>query len=102
MRCTLVDGLTITTASRAKADLLQAMSGSGAFEVDTTGVHDVDGAGLQVLLAAFKSAVSAKIPVVFPPDARGTAVTACLDLLGLSSCDWNHEDWIHGQEDTRG
>ncbi len=102
MKCKLSGALTITSAGQARLDLLRAMSGPGPFEVDTREVDDVDGAGLQLLLAAFKSAVTAGIPIVFPSEARGAAVSTVLDVIGLGHCEWNREDWLHVEENTRG
>lgn len=102
MKCTLSGELTIAAASKVKADLLQALAGTGPLEVDTTQISEIDGAGLQVLLAAFKSAASARIPIVFPSQARGAAVSAGLGLIGLTEPDWNGEDWIHGKENIGG
>jgi anti-anti-sigma regulatory factor len=96
MKCTLTGELTITAAARARSELLQAIAGQGSFDLDTTGVLELDAAGLQVLLAALKSAASAKIPIGFPPTARGPVVTAGLELLGLNARDWNHEGPNHG------
>lgn len=96
MRCTLHGELTIVEAAKIKAQLLGALAGKGALELDTTGVVEADAAGLQVLLSAMKSAAGTKTPIVYPPEARGSAVSAGLDLLGLSACDWNSKDWNHG------
>jgi len=96
MKCTLTGELTIAAAARARTELLQAIAGPGALDLDTRGVDEVDAAGLQVLLAAFKSAANAKIRVVFPPEVRGPAVTAGLARLGLDTRDWNHEEANHG------
>jgi hypothetical protein len=89
MKCTLTGELTIAAAADAKALLLEALLGGGDLELDTTQVTDADAAGLQVILAAFRSAVAAKMAVRFPPEARGSAVTAGLGTLGLAERDWS-------------
>jgi anti-anti-sigma regulatory factor len=96
MKCALNGELTITAGAKVRSELLLAIAGEGPFEIDTTGVNEVDAAGLQLLLAAMKSAASTRIPILFPPEARGAAVTAGLELLGLAARDWNLEDWTHG------
>jgi anti-anti-sigma regulatory factor len=96
MKYALNGELTISRAARIKGELLQAISAEGPFELDTTGVSEVDAAGLQLLLAAVKSAAKRGAAVVFPPEARGDAVAAALDLMGLGSHDWNNEDASHG------
>ncbi len=96
MICKLDAELTIATAAKVKSDLLQAIAGGGPFELDTRQVTEVDAAGLQLLLAAFKSAVGAKIPVRFPAESRSPAVTAGLALLGFTGADAPSEDVLHG------
>ncbi len=91
MKCSLSGELTIHSAAEARHQLLRFLEGNGPFELDTLAVTEVDGAGLQVLLSALKSAAAAKARVVFPPEARGAAVEAGLRLLGLGQHDWNLE-----------
>lgn len=92
MKCCLSGELTIQCAAEHKTELLQALAGAGPFELDTQAVSEVDGAGLQLLIAALKSAARAQIPVHFPPEARGSAVASGLALLGLGQHAWNRED----------
>jgi anti-anti-sigma regulatory factor len=99
MKCTLTGGLTIEAATEAKEHLLQALAGGGALEVDTSRVTEVDAAGLQILIAALRSALNAKTPVSFPVALRGPVVAAGLRMLGVSERDWNREDFSHGKED---
>jgi anti-sigma B factor antagonist len=94
MKCTLTGTLTISSAAEVKAELLQALAGEGTFELDTTQVTDVDAAGLQLLLAACKSAVDMKAPVQFPAGAYGSPVATALKALGLDNLDWSSID--HG------
>jgi len=47
MKYALNGELTIARAAKIKAELLQAVSAEGPFELDTTGVSEVDAAGLQ-------------------------------------------------------
>lgn len=96
MKYALNGELTIANAAAIKTELLQAISADGPFELDTTGVGEVDAAGLQLLLAAVRSAASRGTAIVFPPQARGDAVGGALDLMGLGSRDWNNEDSRHG------
>lgn len=96
MKHALNGELTIANAAKIKAELLHAVSSDGPFELDTTGVGEVDAAGLQLLLAAMKSAATRGAVIVFPPQARGDAVGGALDLMGLGSRDWNNEDSRHG------
>ena len=90
MKCTLTGELTIAAAADARALLLEALLGGGDLELDTIRVTDVDAAGLQVILAAFKSAIVAKTAVRFPSEARGAAVAAGLEALGLAGKDWSN------------
>ena len=99
MQCTLTGDLTIGAAAEAKQQLLHALAGEGPLELDTREVTEVDAAGLQVLLAALRSAANAKIPIRFPADLRGPVVGTGLRLLGLAERNWNHEDLSHGKED---
>lgn len=100
MKFALTGDLTISTAADAKVRLLDGLAAKESLEVDTQQVADVDVAGLQVLLAAFKSAAESGILVHFPKHTRGPAVSAALRLLGLSEVDWNQKDATHGKEDT--
>lgn len=100
MQCTLTGDLTIAAAAETKGQLLQALAGEGPLELDTRQVTEVDAAGLQVLLAALRSAANAKIPIRFPADCHGPVVGRGLGLLGLTERDWNHEDVGYGKEDT--
>ncbi|HEX8962017.1 MAG TPA: STAS domain-containing protein [Rhodocyclaceae bacterium] len=55
-----IDGeLTIQTASARHAELLAALGSSDQLDIDLAGVVEVDSAGLQLLLAARKSALAA-------------------------------------------
>lgn len=88
MRCTLTTELTITCAAEVKSDLLRVLAQGGTLELDTSQVREVDVAGLQVILAALKSAAKAKLPVHFPEELRGPAVSAGLRLLGIGEPIW--------------
>lgn len=96
MRHELKGELTIAKAASIKAELLRAVSANGPFELDTSGVSEVDAAGLQLLLSAMKSAARRNATIVFPAHARGDAVSDALELLGLGSRDWSGEDFGHG------
>ncbi len=100
MQCHLTGDLTIGAAAEAKQRLLRALAGAGDLELDTRQVTEVDAAGLQVLLAALRSAANAKIPIRFPTELHGPVVGAGLRLLGLAEQDWNQGDFSHGKEDT--
>ena len=100
MKFALTGDLTINTAADAKVRLLDGLAAGEALEVDTQQVSEVDLAGLQVLLAAFKNAAESGILVCFPKPSRGPAVSVALRLLGLSEMDWNQKDAPHGQENT--
>ena len=95
MQCTLTGDLTISAAADARLQLLQGLAGDGALVLDTSQVTESDAAGLQVVLAALRSAAKAKISIRFPTDLHGTAVEAGLRLLGLANQDWNNEDFNH-------
>ena len=56
---TVADELTIQTAAEQKAVLLAALDGTERLELDLSAVHEIDTAGLQVLLALFAEAQSA-------------------------------------------
>ncbi len=100
MKCTLTGDLTITVAAEVKVRLLEALAQGGPLEVDTSQVTDADASGLQVLLAAFKSAANAKIPVYFPQELHGPAVASGFRMLGLTGDSWSNEDRSHGKEDS--
>jgi len=95
MQCTLTGELTISAAADARVQLLQALAGDGPLELDTSQVTEIDAAGLQVILAALRSAAKAKIPIRFSTDLHGTVVGAGLRMLGLADSDWNNEDFNH-------
>jgi anti-sigma B factor antagonist len=101
MKCILSGDLTITTAAEARSQLLRALVAPNPLALDTSQVTEVDAAGLQIVLAALKSASSARIPIHFPSEARGSVVAAGLALLGIGECDWTHEDRDHGQANPR-
>ncbi len=94
MKCTLTGALTISAAAETKVELLQALAGEGALELDTTQVTDVDAAGLQLLLAACKSASQAGIPVQFSAQAQGEVVETAIKVLGLDNFAWSSNN--HG------
>jgi anti-anti-sigma regulatory factor len=96
MKYALNGELTIARSAEIKAELLQALSAEGPFELNPTSVGEVDAAGLQLLLSAMKSAATRGAAIVFPPQARGDAVGGALELMGLGSRDWNNEDASHG------
>jgi len=83
--------LTIATAAQARAQLLQALDAGAHLDLDTREVTEVDAAGLQLLLAAFRSARERKIQVSYSADARGDAVSAGLLLMGISERAWTDE-----------
>jgi ABC-type transporter Mla MlaB component len=95
MQCTLTGDLTIAAAADARMKLLQALAGDGPLELDTSQVTEIDAAGLQVVLAALRSAARAKIPIRFPPNLYGPVVGAGLRMVGLAKLDWNQEDFNH-------
>ena len=99
MKLALAGNLTIMTATDVKARMLDGFAAGDALEIDTQQVTETDVAGLQVLFAAFKSAVASGTVVRFPKESRGPAVSAALRLLGLSDVDWNQRDTTHGKED---
>ena len=100
MQQTLTGELTILNAADVRTQLLEALAHGEPLELDTRQVTEVDAAGLQVLLAAFKSASNEKLAIHFPVDLRGPAVTSALELLGLTELERNVEVVSHDKEDT--
>jgi anti-sigma B factor antagonist len=80
-----LDGeLTIYRAAELKATLLAALSGSdGALEIDLAGVTEIDSAGVQLLLAARRSAQAAQRE--FALVGHGAAVADVFRLLDLGA-----------------
>jgi ABC-type transporter Mla MlaB component len=100
MKLALTGDLTVTTAAELKTRILNQLAAGDALEIDTQQVESVDVAGLQVLLAAFRSASGAGIAVHFPQEARGLPVADALRLHGLSEVEWTQEGTRHGKENT--
>ncbi|HEX8986567.1 MAG TPA: STAS domain-containing protein [Rhodocyclaceae bacterium] len=77
-----LDGeLTVQSAAATRERLLAALAGSDVLELDLGGVAEFDSAGLQLLLAARKSAQAAgKRMRLFRPPA---AVVEVLEFLAL-------------------
>jgi len=88
MQCRITNSLTIGTLADVKGKLAQALAGDGPFELDTREVTEIDMAGVQLLLAALKSAATARIPIDFCTDLQGPAISASFRLLGLAEHDW--------------
>jgi ABC-type transporter Mla MlaB component len=95
MQCTLIGDLTIAAAADARMKLLQALAGDGPLELDTRQVTEIDAAGLQVVLAALRSAAKARIPIRFTTDLRGPVLGGWLRMMGLAELDWKQEDFNH-------
>jgi anti-sigma B factor antagonist len=73
-----IDGeLTIYRAAELQAALAQAIAGPDALALDLSGVTDIDGAGVQLLLAAKKSAPALTVQRPSP------AVLEAFELLDL-------------------
>ena len=84
-RVCVEDEMTIYTAARHKALLLEAMhgSGKGPLEIDLSRVPEIDSAGVQLMLAARRAAAACGRALNFT--AADSAVRSTLTLLGLDS-----------------
>jgi anti-sigma B factor antagonist len=84
-RVCVEEEMTIYTAARHKVLLLDAVRGSGTrpLEIDLSGVTEIDSAGVQVMLAARRSAAGSGRALRFI--AGDSAVRSTLALLGLDS-----------------
>lgn len=82
-----LDGdLDLYHAETAREALLKQLSGSAALELDLSGVEACDTAGIQLLLAARRSAVAAGKPFVI--HATAPALATCGERLGVPSELW--------------
>lgn len=79
-----LDGeLTIYRAAELKAQLLEALEGAGALEVDLSGVTEIDSAGVQLLLLARRHAQSLGRELTLR--APSAAVLEVFELLDLAA-----------------
>jgi len=74
--------LTIYRAAELKIELLNAMAKTSPVEVDLSGVTEVDGAGLQLLIMIKKEAARSGKTVTFA--AHSPAVLEVIDFANLS------------------
>jgi anti-anti-sigma regulatory factor len=84
MIATLPAALTISGAEALRTALLAALAVGEPIELDGRAVEDVDAAGLQVLLAARRSAEARGVRLEFAPSARSEALVKAVALAGLS------------------
>lgn len=78
-----LDGeLTIYCAAELKAQLMEAWGGDAPLEVDLSGITEVDGAGLQLLILAKREALRSGKSVRFV--GHSPAVLEVIDLANLS------------------
>ena len=76
--------LCVTQAPEVKAVLLAALGKGESIQLDLRGVTDIDAAGLQLLLAARKSALGKGQGFQVSADARNQVVDQVLALAGLA------------------
>lgn len=96
MIATLPTELTIARAEELKGALLAALATGEPVELDGRAVEDVDAAGLQILVAARRSAAARGSRLAFAPAARSAALIAAISLAGLSS--HTREAWLMEDE----
>jgi len=82
-RITLDGAMTVYEAVDAKRDLLQALAGSTALEIDVTGLDEVDTAGLQLLLLLRRESLRAAKPLRLAGSSQ--ALAEVLDRYGLAA-----------------
>lgn len=85
MIVTLPPELTIAQAAEWKPPLLAAIASGEGVLLDATAVTRADVAGLQLLIAAKKSALAANQRFGFKAGARSEALDHAAELLGLVS-----------------
>jgi anti-anti-sigma factor len=73
--------MTIYTAAELKAGLMPCMTQPGEWEIDLSGVSEIDSAGLQLLLLAKREAARRASPLRLTRHSR--AVLEMLDLCNL-------------------
>ncbi len=83
MIVTLPPELTIARVAACKAELASALREGGEIRLDARAVGDVDVAGLQLLVAAQKSAAAARVPFGFLPGGRSPALDRAAVSAGL-------------------
>ena len=83
VRVVLPESLTIESVSAIRHLMLDAMSESPpGLVLDGLAVEDVDGAGIQLLLAAAKEAVQRELPLVLE---ASPALQSTIDLLAIGN-----------------
>mgnify|MGYP000984447182 CR=1 FL=1 len=80
-RVAITGDLTIRNAATTREQLLAALDNNDVVDIDLGGVGDFDSAGLQLLIAARKSAAGAGKHLRF--SSVGRSVADVLDLYGL-------------------
>lgn len=81
-RLALAGELTIFTAQACKEQLLAALAGGEAVEVDLSAVTEIDSAGLQLLIAAKREAAARNQALQFA--GHSSPVVDLLDLCNLA------------------
>ena len=81
----LDDDLTVHTAASTKAKILAALESGQDIDVDARGVTEVDVAGLQVLLAAKRSAESLGRRFALTSTMRSDLLVQGLAVAGLAN-----------------
>lgn len=90
MRLELRQELTITNAAALKSELLAALREDDDIKLDGTGVIAVDVTGLQLLLAAERSAVAEGKKLSFEPGRRGEVIERIALASGLDGDLWRN------------
>jgi anti-anti-sigma factor len=82
IRIAIAGELSIFTAAGVQERLLQAFANGAAVDVDLAEVSEIDSAGIQVMLAAKRSAAAQSLPLRFT--GHSPAVVDILQLCQLS------------------
>lgn len=96
MKLTWNEDLTIQGAARLRDALLSALAESEDVLLDCGAVEAVDLAGLQVLVAASKSAERRGRRLAFAEGGKSTALDAAARASGLHSCSVLFGEASHG------
>ncbi len=94
MIVTLPEALVVSRTVELRSALLSALDRGEPVDLDGRAVSEVDLAGLQVLCAAQRSALSRRIPLTLAADRRSAPLQDAIDLAGLNQA---AEAWLDAE-----